>query len=79
MKDKNFNFSQTKDALSQLSADMAEFETTVKAKQTDLISRQQKILENLSTKEQKIVALQQAVDNALQKTENICRYIEKVL
>ena len=79
MESKNFNFSKTRDALSQLSADIIELESLVAAKKSSLKSEKQNLLDELAAKEQKIAGLRTAAEDALTKIENINHYIEEAL
>lgn len=79
MESKNFNFSKTRDALSQLSADIIELESLVAAKKSSLKSEKQNLLNELAAKEQKIAGLRTAAEDALTKIENINHYIEEAL
>lgn len=74
-----FDFAQTKDALSQLSADLIGLESLVKIKKEELDSARQEVVDFTSAKEQQISSLCIAVDNALNKIENIENYINGVL
>ena len=79
MDSKNFSFAETKDALSQLSADLVELESLVKAKQNTLKNERQNWQQELQLKEQKIAGLKTATEEALAKIENINHYIEEAL
>ena len=79
MEDKIFDFIETRDALSQLSADLIEFEALIKIKQTNTNIEKQKNKDELRLKEEKIVKLSSTVENALKKIENINQYIDGVL
>ncbi len=79
MEDKIFDFIETRDALSQLSADLIEFEAMIKIKQTNTNIEKQKNKDELRLKEEKIVKLSSTVENALKKIENINQYIDGVL
>lgn len=79
MEDKIFDFAKTRDALGQLSADLAGLEAAIKIKQSALSSEKQNLANQLQDKEQKIASLNKAAEDALVKLENINQYIGKVL
>lgn len=79
MEDKIFDFAKTRDALDQLSADLAGLEAAIKIKQSSISSEKQNLANQLQNKEQKIANLSKAAEDALTKLENINQYIGKVL
>lgn len=79
MEDKIFNFTETRDALGQLSADLVELESLIKTKQKCLKTEQKKLLDKLASEEEKTTLLRQATEKTLAKIENINQYIEKAL
>lgn len=79
MDDKIFDFAKTKDALSQLSADLIELDTAIKTKQTLLEKQKKDALQQISDKEIKIADLGESLQRALDKIDQINRYIEEAL
>ncbi|MCQ2741444.1 MAG: hypothetical protein MJ210_04955 [Alphaproteobacteria bacterium] len=79
MEDKIFDFVTTKDALSQLSADLIELETSLQTKQSSLAKDKEKSAALLAEKEQKISSLTLTIQNTLTNIEQMNHYIEEVL
>lgn len=79
MEDKNFNFAKTRDALSQLSADVIELNACIKKKQAEINDYKQNLEATVKNKNDKLAALDQTLQNALVKIEQINRYIEETL
>ena len=79
MEDKNFNFAQTRDALSQLSADILELSSCVKKKQAQIYDDKQAFEKNIQTKDYQLACMDDALQNALSKIEQINQYIEESL
>ena len=79
MEDNFFDFTATREALSQLSLDVVEFENALKLKQQKLENENNKILGELKDRESKIENLNHAINDAVTKIDGISKYIEEVL
>lgn len=79
MDDKIFDFDKTRNALSQMSTDLLELETTIKIKSSEIESRKMEAIDNIKEKEQKIAELTKATQDALEKIDSINNYISEVL
>lgn len=79
MDDKIFDFDKTRNALSQMSTDLLELETTIRIKSSEIESRKMEAIDNIKEKEQKIAELTKATQNALEKIDSINNYISEVL
>lgn len=79
MDDKIFDFDKTRNALSQMSTDLLELETTIKIKSSEIESRKMDAIDNIKEKEQKIAELTKATQDALEKIDSINNYISEVL
>lgn len=79
MPNKNFDFNKTRDALSQLSADLIELETAIKIKNNQIKEHNTKNLNELAEKNKIIAELTKASEDALTKIENITDFIDGVL
>ena len=79
MEEKIFDFDKTKDALSELSATLVKIETAIKTK-ADYVAKERNdanIL--LNEKEKKIASLSMVTKEAMDKIDNINKYIAEVL
>ena len=74
-----FDFTQTKDALGELSADLITLEAAVKLKQTTLSKEKDSLAENLRAKEAALATLKETVQNALADIDVINTHIEEAL
>ena len=79
MDDKIFDFDKTRNALSQMSTDLLELETTIKIKSSEIESRKMEAIDNIKEKEQKIAELTKATQDALEKIDSLNNYISEVL
>ena len=79
MTDKFFDFSNTRDALSQLSTDLLQLESAIKIKHSEIAERNNETSQLLKTQENAIADLTKASENALEKIENITNFINEVL
>ncbi len=79
MDDKIFDFDKTRNALSQMSTDLLELETTIRIKSSEVESRKMDAIDNIKEKEQKIAELTKATQDALEKIDSINNYISEVL
>ena len=79
MDDKIFDFDKTRNALSQMSTDLLELETTIRIKSSEVESRKMDAIDNIKEKEQKIAELTKATQDALEKIDAINNYISEVL
>ena len=79
MTDKNFDFNQTRDALSQLSTDLIELESIIKIKRTQIEEKNKDTSDILAEKEQIIADLTKASQDTIAKIENITNFIDEVL
>ncbi len=79
MDDKIFDFDKTRNALSQMSTDLLELETTIRIKSSEIESRKMEAIDNIKEKEQKIAELTKATQDALEKIDSINNYISEVL
>ncbi len=79
MDDKIFDFAKTKDALSQLSADLIELSSAVKIKQTKLTANQQQAEKTIQNLELKIAELDKSLQSAIAEIDLINNYIEEAL
>ena len=79
MEDNFFDFSQTKEALSQLSADLTILESEAKAKSSAIIAERQDHDKILAQKDDKIAAMSESIKNATAKIDTITKYIDGVL
>ena len=79
MNDKNFDFSKTRDALSQLSTDLIELETIIKIKRSQIEENNKKTSAILAQKEQAIAELTKVSQDTIAKIENITDFIDEVL
>ena len=79
MGNQNFDFSNTREALSQLSMDMLELESCVKIKLKELSSNSKDTSDLIKKKDEAISNLTKASEDALAKIENITNFIDKVL
>ena len=79
MTDKNFDFNNTRDALSQLSTDLLQLESAIKIKSAELADRNSENLQLLKKQENAITDLTKASESALEKIENITNFIDEVL
>jgi hypothetical protein len=74
-----FDFTETREALSQLSSDVIELENTLRLKKQKLETENHKILDELKDREAKIKNLNLTINNAITKIDGINKYIEEVL
>ncbi len=79
MEDNFFDFAATREALSQLSSDVVEFENALKLKQQKFESEKLGFINDLKDKEAQIGKLNLAVSDAVAKIDDISKYIEGVL
>ena len=79
MDDKIFDFDKTRNALSQMSTDLLELETTIRIKSSEVKRRKMDAIDNIKEKEQKIAELTKATQDALEKIDSINNYISEVL
>lgn len=79
MEDKIFDFAKTRDALSELSADLIELEAALKIKHNSLAADKQKSASELQEKTQKLAVLTKTAEEALTKIDAINQYIDEVL
>lgn len=79
MGNQNFDFSNTREALSQLSMDMLELESCVKIKLKELSNNSKDTSDLIKKKDEAISNLTKASEDALAKIENITNFIDKVL
>lgn len=79
MTDKNFDFNNTRDALSQLSTDLLQLESAIKLKRSQLAENNKKNSEQLEKQEKIIASLTKVSEDALVKIDNITDFIDGVL
>lgn len=79
MTDKNFDFNNTRDALSQLSTDLLQLESAIKLKRSQLAENNKKTSEQLERQEKIIASLTKVSEDALVKIDNITDFIDGVL
>lgn len=79
MTDKNFDFNNTRDALSQLSTDLLQLESAIKLKRSQLAENNKKTSEQLEKQEKIIASLTKVSEDALAKIDNITDFIDGVL
>ncbi|MBE6467615.1 MAG: hypothetical protein E7004_03380 [Alphaproteobacteria bacterium] len=79
MTDKNFDFNNTRDALSQLSTDLLQLESAIKLKRSQLAENNKKTSEQLEKQEKIIASLTKVSEDALVKIDNITDFIDGVL
>ena len=74
-----FDFTATREALSQLSSDVIELENTLKLNQQKLEAEKDKINAELKDRETKIENLNRTINDTVAKIDGINKYIEEVL
>lgn len=79
MTDKNFDFNNTRDALSQLSTDLLQLESAIKLKRSQLAENNKKTSEQLEKQEKIIASLTKVSEDTLAKIDNITDFIDGVL
>ena len=79
MEDIFFDFGKTKDALSELSTELVEIEALIKNKSIALAKERNDTRLSLSEKEEKIASLSKVTQEAMDKIDNINKYIAEVL
>lgn len=79
MENKIFDFANTRDALSQLSANLIELSSALKAKQAQLDADKTKSEQLKQAQELKIADLTNSLQGAISKIEQINQYIEEAL
>lgn len=79
MEDKFFDFAQTKEALSQLSADLAVLDSQAQSKLTSLANERDNYNKNMAEKDAKIEDMGKSVREAIAKIDSITGYIDGVL
>ena len=79
MSNENFDFNNTREALSQLSMDILELESCVKIKLKEISDSSKNSSDLLKQKDEVISSLTKVSEDALAKIENITSYIDKVL
>ena len=79
MENNFFDFAKTKDALSQLSADIVELENTLSHKKDELEKNNDKNKALIAEKEKINSDLRNVSQNALKEIEEINKYISEVL
>ena len=79
MNNQNFDFNNTREALSELSKDLIELESCIRIKLNEISNNSKNASDLLKQKDVAINNLTKASENALQKIENITSFIDKVL
>ena len=79
MSNQNFDFNNTREALSQLSRDLIELESNIKIKLGEISNNTKNTSELIKQKDEVIANLTKASENALAKIETITGFIDKVL
>lgn len=79
MEEKFFDFAHTKEALSQLSADMAVLSSEAQNKLTAMESERKNNKKILVEKDAKIAEMSQTIRNTIAKIDSITGYIDGVL
>lgn len=79
MEDKFFDFAQTKEALSQLSADLAVLDSQAQSKFATLETERQSNAKKVAEKDAKIEEMSKTMRNTIAKIDSITGYIDGVL
>jgi predicted nucleic acid-binding Zn-ribbon protein len=79
MEDNFFDFAQTKEALSALSTELVELETSISAKESKIKTQTQEFQNCIQNQNEKIALLRQTAQDALTKVEALSKYVEGVL
>ena len=74
-----FDFSKTKDAVSELSTCLVEIEASIKNKSSAIAKERDDTRVALQEKEEKIALLSKVTQEAMDKIDNINKYIAEVL
>ena len=79
MEEKNFDFAQTKEALSQLSADLAVLDSELQSRSAAIAKEREDTRQSLSAKDAQIEFLRNDILKATQRIDSITAYIDGVL
>ena len=79
MSNENFDFNNTREALSQLSMDVIELESSIKSKINELSGDKKTSSDLIRKKDEVIANLTKVSEDTLAKIENITNFIDKVL
>lgn len=79
MEENFFDFAQTKEALSQLSADLAVLDSEIKSKLTELDVERKNHHKAMSEKDAKLEKMSKTIQDTVAKIDSITGYINGVL
>lgn len=79
MEENFFDFAQTKEALSQLSADLAVLDSELQNRAASIIKEREAVRRTLSEKDTQIETLRSDILKATQSIDSITAYIDGVL
>ncbi len=79
MEENFFDFAQTKEALSQLSADLAVLDSELQSRSASIIKEREAVRRTLSEKDTQIETLRSDILKATQSIDSITAYIDGVL
>ena len=79
MSNENFDFNNTREALSQLSTDLTEWESAVKIKLNEIAKSSKNYSDVIKENDKIINTFAKTSEDALAKIENITNFIDKVL